>query len=385
MKKVFVILIALVLTSSTAWAGFFSGGGGGGGGSCTGNLCTTTASANGLSILGDTYAQMLAAISGAKITVAAGAPTAVNGTIGDLYVDSTAKCLYWASATGTPATWQGNQCVGADGSWDMVYPQNTSVIEDPAASHMTLGFIGTDLYTKAPGVAAVKVVAPGGALGTDATMTTPKITTGIKDANGGTILGFPSPTTSPTVWPTITTGKSPGYLVTIGAYAASGNTNLNLTTQGTGTVQINSQSALYAGGDLGTPASGDGSNLTSVCHPTEIDGRATASPVATAAQLASCNATTIYSYSASGDAVLTLPTAAANLGFTFTAGTTTAKYVHVTAASAGTMALNGAGAYDWVGYSTMVADNFFSCFTLRTGASTFTWQCVDGVGAATHN
>jgi len=47
---------------------------------------------------------------------------------------------------------------GSDGNWGVDFKQNTSAIATPAASHMTLAFIGTDLYTKTPAAATTKVI-----------------------------------------------------------------------------------------------------------------------------------------------------------------------------------------------------------------------------------
>jgi hypothetical protein len=55
-------------------------------------------------------------ISGQKFTLAAGAPTSTNGSVGDYYTDSTNKCLYMATTAGTPATWSQIYCYAADGA-----------------------------------------------------------------------------------------------------------------------------------------------------------------------------------------------------------------------------------------------------------------------------
>jgi hypothetical protein len=132
----------------------------------------------------------------------------------------------------------------------------------------------------------------------------------------------------------------------------------------------------------------DGTNLiastSNLCVPTEIDGHAAASP--TAVQLASCNATSIHNYNqAAADVNITLPAAAANLGFLATVSTAqAANYWRFT--SAGTdMYLNGsATAKQYVQYATPVAGYYFSCFTANRG-NTYSWYCADGVGVLTTN
>jgi hypothetical protein len=121
------------------------------------------------------------------------------------------------------------------------------------------------------------------------------------------------------------------------------------------------------------------------CYPTEIDAHTAASP--TAAQLASCNATSIHNYNQeAADVDITLPAAAANLGFLATVSTAqAANYWRFTAASAGTMYLNGSTTgKNYVQYATPVAGYYFSCFTANL-ANAYVWYCADGVGALTTN
>lgn len=47
---------------------------------------------------------------------------------------------------------------GSDGTYAVDLPQNTAAVPDPAVGHMTMGFIGEDLWTKSPGDPALKVL-----------------------------------------------------------------------------------------------------------------------------------------------------------------------------------------------------------------------------------
>jgi hypothetical protein len=79
-------------------------------------------------------------ISGQKFTLAAGAPTSTNGSVGDYYTDSTNKCLYMATTAGTPATWSQIYCYAADGA-RYIGAYNTS--SNPTCNATTNGMMAT--------------------------------------------------------------------------------------------------------------------------------------------------------------------------------------------------------------------------------------------------
>jgi hypothetical protein len=126
-------------------------------------------------------------------------------------------------------------------------------------------------------------------------------------------------------------------------------------------------------------------NITA-CYKSRIDAHAGSTTI-TAADLASCNAATIHNASqAAADVNNTLPEAAASMGFTGVVSTTQgANYFRLTAASAGTIYLNGsATGKNYISYATPTVGQYFSCFT-EDRAGTFVWYCADGVGSLTTN
>lgn len=107
----------------------------------------------------------------------------------------------------------------------------------------------------------------------------------------------------------------------------------------------------------------------------------------TAAQLVRPNGTTIHNYNqAASNINNTLPTTAANLAFMGTVATAQASnYWRFTAASAGTIYLNGsATGKDYVQYAAPAVGNYFSCFTANRGGA-YVWYCTDGVGSLSTN
>lgn len=117
----------------------------------------------------------------------------------------------------------------------------------------------------------------------------------------------------------------------------------------------------------------------------EIDAHTAQSP--TAVQLTKCNGTTIHNYNqAASNINNTLPATTANLAFMGTVATAQASnYWRFTAASAGTIYLNGSETgKDYVQYSAPAVGNYFSCFTANRGG-TYVWYCTDGVGSLSTN
>jgi hypothetical protein len=164
-------------------------------------------------------------------------------------------------------------------------------------------------------------------------------------------------------------------------YATSDNTPLALT------VGASTLVGRKASGDIValTPSEAVTILAASGCAPTEIDAHTDSSP--TAIQLRACNATTVHNYNqAAANVNVTLPTTAANLGFTSTVSTAqAANYWRFTAASAGTIYLNGsATGKDYVQYTTPVAGSYFGCFTANR-ANSYVWYCSDGVGSLATN
>lgn len=158
---------------------------------------------------------------------------------------------------------------------------------------------------------------------------------------------------------------------------ALGLTALGTTSPGTGVTTAASNAVNGSGGFL--------TYGNSPCNPTEIDAHTAQSP--TAAQLAACNATSVHNYNqAASNINNTLPTAAANLGFIAMVSTAqAANYWRFTAASAGTIYLNGsATGKDYVEYTTPAAGAYFSCFTANRG-NTYVWYCADGIGSLATN
>jgi hypothetical protein len=125
---------------------------------------------------------------------------------------------------------------------------------------------------------------------------------------------------------------------------------------------------------------GSGTNL---CIPYEIDGHTDASPEAAKFL---CGAT-IYNYGqAAANVNITLPEAAANMSFIAMVGTAQASnYWRFTAASAGTMYVNGAASKNYAQFSAPAAGNYFGCITFKTGSSTYGWICKPGNGTLTTN
>jgi hypothetical protein len=125
---------------------------------------------------------------------------------------------------------------------------------------------------------------------------------------------------------------------------------------------------------------------TSMAVPTEVDASTAASP--TAIQLSSINNNTITNYGqAAADINVTLPAAAANLSFLATVGTAqAANYWRFTSAAGGDMYLDGSSTgKNYVQFSAPAVGNYFSCFTFKTGAATWSWVCASGVGVLSTN
>jgi hypothetical protein len=119
--------------------------------------------------------------------------------------------------------------------------------------------------------------------------------------------------------------------------------------------------------------------------PTEIDAHT--AQVLTADQLLSTKMTTIHNASQAADNVdNTLPATVANLGFLANVATAqAANYWRFTAATAGTIYLNGsATGKDYVQYDAPEVGNYFSAMTQRQEAS-YVWIITDGIGALTTN
>jgi hypothetical protein len=120
------------------------------------------------------------------------------------------------------------------------------------------------------------------------------------------------------------------------------------------------------------------------CVPSEIDGHTAVSP---AAILLNCGAT-IFNYGqGAADVNITLPTAAADLSFVMTVGTAPgAYYWRATSATASTMFLDGSvTGKNYVQFATPAAGNYFSCFTFKSGTSTYSWICATGNGTTSTN
>ena len=118
--------------------------------------------------------------------------------------------------------------------------------------------------------------------------------------------------------------------------------------------------------------------------PTEINASTAVSP--TAAQLSSTNAATIHNQGqGAADINVTLPAAAANLGFLGTVSTAQAGNYWRFTSAATDMYLNGsATAKAYVQYTTPTVGYYFSCFTVNVGG-TYKWYCADGVGTLATN
>ena len=135
----------------------------------------------------------------------------------------------------------------------------------------------------------------------------------------------------------------------------------------------------------GTGTTGNTGATGAASTAVEIDAHTAQSP--TAAQLASVNLTTIHNYNqAAANVNNTLPATAANLGFLANVATAqAANYWRFTAASAGTIYLNGsATGKDYVQYTVPAVGNYFSAMTQKRGAA-YVWVITDGIGGLSTN
>ncbi len=92
--------------------------------------------------------------------------------------------------------------------------------------------------------------------------------------------------------------------------------------------------------------------------------------------------TTISNYGQSASMTLTLPTAAANMGFLFVVSTT-GNAVYLKAGTNDKILLNGVATDDneKIGIASPASGNCVALFTYQTGASTYDWiaNSIDGV------
>lgn len=95
-----------------------------------------------------------------------------------------------------------------------------------------------------------------------------------------------------------------------------------------------------------------------------------------------CNGNLISNYGQGAATTLTLPTAAANMGFVVVVSTT-GHALHIKAGANDKIYLNGLALddADKVSLATPVLGNYAAFFTFQTGASAYDWICntVDGV------
>ena len=229
------------------------------------------------------------------------------------------------------------------------------------------------------------------AIGAQASNATLTSLAGLSETNGGLPYG-----TADNAYAWLAAGASGKVLQGNGAGAPSWSTPTYPSASGTarkilvsdGTNNVYSTETWAVPGTSGYVLTSNGTNWTSatpICTPTEIDAHTAVSP--TAAQLASCNSTTIHNYTqGAADVNVTLPAAAANLGFIAIVSTDqAANYWRFTAASAGTMYLNGsATGKNYVQYDTPDVGKYFSAFTVNRGG-TYVWYVTDGVGVVTTN
>lgn len=81
---------------------------------------------------------------------------------------------------------------------------------------------------------------------------------------------------------------------------------------------------------------------------------------------------------------LTLPAAVAGYSFLLTIGETSANYLRITAASAGTMIVDGVAAKDYAQFTTPTIGNYLSAFTVKVAAG-YNWIITTGAGTVTTN
>jgi hypothetical protein len=286
-------------------------GGGGGSGSCTGNLCTTTAGAGGLTLVGlsaPTRGDILsgqgaspawaALAKGAQYSVlvmganepawlatsanvntllgsatfaafrtslglGAGAIGSIpTGTTGDIYsaTDSGAESLSVKTAAGWSVVWSYAADNAKAGGW-----YNTT--SNPTCNAGTKGLIASVGSTPAlqicDGSNWITLVAPGGALGTDATMTTPKITTNIKDQNGYPIIGFTPYAAARSYLGVGNAAAGNGDIVFIDTVSSQSAATLQIDAKGVGLVNI----AGVSNGGATIGAGGGGVNIFGATYP----------------------------------------------------------------------------------------------------------------------
>ncbi len=90
----------------------------------------------------------------------------------------------------------------------------------------------------------------------------------------------------------------------------------------------------------------------------------------------------INNYGQTGDAVITLPTAAKDMYFDCILGTTVAKYYRITAGASDKIYLDGVAGSDggYAGIASAVAGAAMSCRAFQTAVATYDWYCSTASG-----
>ena len=137
--------------------------------------------------------------------------------------------------------------------------------------------------------------------------------------------------------------------------------------------------------DDGVLYKGTGAAVEIVCGPAPVVNCSAGCTTEVTAAKAKCGAVITNYGQGAADRNVTLPAAAASMSIRVDIGTTqAANYFRLTSAEGNNMDLDDVSTgKDYIQYAAPTAKDGLSCFTIQTGASSFTWLCYTRKGIPT--